>query len=105
MHSGAYVGAATLSMHLARRQAADADLHADSSELLPAKQTSARSVPSRVLYLKKNADYDALIQICTKKLAQAPRNIRALLIRASAYLKKGTLQAGIGRRAVDSMCV
>jgi hypothetical protein len=61
----------------------------DSPQLVAAKQAVARKVPSRVLLLKRNADYDTLIGICSRKLSQSPGNSRALLIRASAFLKKG----------------
>ncbi len=43
------------------------------------------------LYYKGVADYDRLINVCTEKLLKDPHNIRALLIRASSYLKKGNI--------------
>lgn len=53
------------------------------------KEEEARKSPNRVLYFRRNADYDRLIEACSRKLRDNPRNIRALLIRASSYLKKG----------------
>lgn len=53
------------------------------------KEEEARKSPNRVLYFRRNADYDRLIEVCSKKLFENPRNVRALLIRASSNLKKG----------------
>ena len=53
------------------------------------KEEEARKSPNRVLYFRRNADYDRLIEVCTRKLGDNPRNVRALLIRASSYYKKG----------------
>lgn len=53
------------------------------------KEEEARKSPNRVLYFRRNADYDRLIEVCSRKLAENPRNVRALLIRASSTLKKG----------------
>jgi hypothetical protein len=53
------------------------------------KDEEARKSPNRVLYFRRNADYDRLIEACGRKLAENPRNVRALLIRASSYTKKG----------------
>jgi hypothetical protein len=53
------------------------------------KEEEARKSPNRVLYFRRNADYDRLIEVCSRKLSENPRNIRALLIRASSNLKKG----------------
>jgi hypothetical protein len=53
------------------------------------KEEEARKSPNRVLYFRRNADYDRLIEVCSKKINENPRNIRALLIRASSNLKKG----------------
>jgi hypothetical protein len=55
------------------------------------KEEEARKSPNRVLYFRRNADYDRLIEVCSKKLSENPRNIRALLIRSSSNLKKGEL--------------
>lgn len=57
------------------------------------KEEEARKSPNRVLYFRRNADYDRLIEACSRKLSSNPSNIRALLIRASSYLKKGTYGA------------
>ena len=54
------------------------------------QEAEARSAPNRVLYYRRNADNDRLIQVCTEKLKSKPDNIRALLIRAASYVKKGT---------------
>jgi hypothetical protein len=53
------------------------------------KEEEARKSPNRVLYFRRNADYDRLIEVCSRKISENPRNIRALLIRASSNLKKG----------------
>lgn len=55
------------------------------------REAEARSAPNRVLYYRRNADNDRLIQVCTEKLKNKPDNVRALLIRAASYVKKGTL--------------
>jgi hypothetical protein len=55
------------------------------------KEEEARKSPNRVLYFRRNADYDRLIEVCSRKIAADPSNVRALLIRASSYLKKGPL--------------
>jgi len=57
------------------------------------KEEEARKSPNRVLYFRRNADYDRLIEACGRKLRDNPRNIRALLIRASTCLKKGARHA------------
>lgn len=53
------------------------------------REAEARSAPNRVLYYRRNADNDRLIQVCTEKLRSNPGNARALLIRAASYVKKG----------------
>ena len=53
------------------------------------REEEARNAPNRVLYYRRNADNDRLIQVCTDKLQHNPRNVRALLIRAASYVKKG----------------
>ena len=53
------------------------------------REEEARNAPNRVLYYRRNADNDRLIQVCTDKLQNNPRNVRALLIRAASYVKKG----------------
>jgi hypothetical protein len=62
------------------------------------KEEEARKSPNRVLYFRRNADYDRLIEVCTRKLGDNPRNVRALLIRASSYYKKGKLWDMRGNR-------
>jgi len=75
--------------------AADDDLDALSRPILTRrkdfidKDEEARKSPNRVLYFRRNADYDRLIEACGRKLRDNPRNLRALLIRASSYSKKG----------------
>lgn len=53
------------------------------------REEEARNAPNRVLYYRRNADNDRLIQVCTDKLQHNPRNVRALLIRAASYVKTG----------------
>ena len=55
------------------------------------REEEARNAPNRVLYYRRNADNDRLIQVCTDKLQHNSRNVRALLIRAASYVKKGKL--------------
>lgn len=52
-------------------------------------EEEARTAPNRVLYYRRNADCERLIQACTAKLVAEPGNVRALLIRAASYTKKG----------------
>lgn len=59
------------------------------------KEEEARKSPNRVLYFRRNADYDRLIEVCDRKLADNPRNLRALLIRASSNLKKGAVECAL----------
>ena len=54
------------------------------------REEEAKSAPNRVLYFRRNADNDRLISACTVKLEADPDNVRALLIRAASYVKKGT---------------
>lgn len=54
------------------------------------REEEARNAPNRVLYYRRNADNDRLIQVCTDKLQANPKNVRALLIRAASYVKTGT---------------
>jgi hypothetical protein len=81
-----------LSVH---QTGADDDLDALSRPILTRrkdfidKDEEARKSPNRVLYFRRNADYDRLIEACGRKLRDNPRNVRALLIRASSYSKKG----------------
>jgi hypothetical protein len=49
-----------------------------------------RTGPDRLLYLKRIAEHDRLIEICSQKLQGNPYNDKALMIRASAYLKSST---------------
>ena len=53
------------------------------------REEEARNAPNRVLYYRKNADNDRLIEACTAKLRVDAGNVRALLIRASCHVKKG----------------
>lgn len=45
--------------------------------------------PGRQFVFRRNADYDSLIEACSRKLVVQPNNVRALMIRANSYLKKG----------------
>jgi hypothetical protein len=84
--------------------AADDDLDALSRPILTRrkdfidKDEEARKSPNRVLYFRRNADYDRLIEACGRKLRENPRNVRALLIRASSYSKKGRWSSSGARR-------
>ena len=40
------------------------------------------------MYFRRNADYEKLVEVCTKRLRANPKNLRALLIRAGSYVKK-----------------
>ena len=51
------------------------------------KEAEARQNPSRMMYYRRNADYDRLVEVCSRKLRGNPNNLRALLIRASSYMK------------------
>ena len=53
------------------------------------RDEEAKSAPNRVLYFRRNADNARLIHACTVKLRADPKNVRALLIRASSYMKVG----------------
>lgn len=69
------------------------------------QDAEARTAPNREFYFRKNADLDALIQACGRKLAQGCRDsarLRALMIRGKAYLKKG---ARVGRRPRLPCCL
>ena len=72
------------------------------------KDEEARKSPNRVLYFRRNADYDRLIEACGRKLRDNPRNLRALLIRASSYSRRWvggeTGSAGATLRALRSPC-
>jgi hypothetical protein len=59
------------------------------------QEEEARKSPNRVLYFRRNADYDRLIEVCSRKISENPRNVRALLIRASSALKKGASRARV----------
>jgi hypothetical protein len=65
------------------------------------REEEARTAPNRVLYYRKNADNDRLIEACTVKLRADPANLRALLIRASSQVKKGE-SINLGRQNPDS---
>jgi hypothetical protein len=65
------------------------------------REEEARTAPNRVLYYRKNADNDRLIEACTVKLRADPANLRALLIRASSQVKKGE-SINLGRQTPDS---
>ena len=52
-------------------------------------EEEAKQAPNRMLYYRKNADVDRLIEVCSKKLQGSPQNLRALYLRASSLAKKG----------------
>ena len=55
------------------------------------------SRPARQFVFRQNADYDSLIEACSRKLMAQPSNVRALMIRANAYVKKGGRARCAGR--------
>jgi hypothetical protein len=55
------------------------------------KDDQKRTGPDKLIYLKRMAEFDRLIEICTSRLLNNPDNDRALMIRASAFMKKGAL--------------
>ena len=72
---------------LARRQPAAGNAVAGSGSEAAAAGPAGR--PTRQFYFRQNADYDSLIEACSRKLAAQPGNTRALMIRANAFAKKG----------------
>jgi tetratricopeptide (TPR) repeat protein len=58
-----------------------------------ANRQSARTGPDRLLFLQRQKEFDRLVEICSQKLQKHPYNDKALLVRASAYLKSGTIAA------------
>ncbi len=52
-------------------------------------EEEAKQAPNRMLYYRKNADVDRLIEVCSEKLQRSPQNFRALYLRASSFAKKG----------------
>ena len=60
------------------------------------KEEDAKNHPNRTYYFRKNVDVDKLIESCTRKLTEDPENTKALLIRASSYVKKQQYQLSIG---------
>ena len=59
------------------------------------KEEGAKNHPNRTYYFRKNVDVDKLIESCTRKLAEDPENAKALLIRASSYVKKQQYEAAV----------
>ena len=59
------------------------------------KEEGAKNHPNRTYYFRKNVDVDKLIESCTHKLADDPENAKALLIRASSYVKKQQYEAAV----------
>jgi hypothetical protein len=49
-----------------------------------------RAGPDKLINLKKTAEFDRLIDICSANIRARPGDNRPLMIRASAYMKKGT---------------
>lgn len=60
---------------------------------------------NRVLYYRRNADNDRLIGACSRKLEEEPHNVRALLLRAASYVKKGEHLEGIFGRRLRVYCL
>ena len=66
----------------------------------PGAAEKLRTGPDKLINLKKTAEFERLIEICTAKIRKQPGQeaIRAVLIRASAFTKQGvaseTLAAG-----------
>lgn len=48
---------------------------------------NSQLAPRQYVYME--ADVNALIDACSRRLEQQPSNVRALMIRANSYLKKG----------------
>ena len=59
------------------------------------KEEAAKSHPNRTYYYRKNVDLDKLIQLCSKKLRDDPKNLKAFFIRASSWMKKKEYQRAI----------
>lgn len=51
-------------------------------------EEEAKLHPSRTYYFRKPVELDALIEQCSQRLVESPLNLKALSIRASAYMKK-----------------
>jgi hypothetical protein len=62
------------------------------NDLAGQKAGQKRTGPDKLIYLKRMAEFDRLIEICTSKLQSNPANDRALMIRASSLMKKGALR-------------
>jgi hypothetical protein len=52
-----------------------------------------RNGPDELINLKKTAEFDRLIEICTANIQACPGDERPLMIRASSYMKKGAAHA------------
>ena len=51
-------------------------------------------------------DYESLIEMCSRKLDEDPYHKKALLLRASSYVKKGELNLALkdGLKLIDYDC-
>ena len=73
---------------LARRQGGGGG--GEGGARLDAAAAGGNGPPSGRQYVyRQNADYDSLIEACSRKLTAQPGNLRALMIRANSYAKKG----------------
>lgn len=63
----------------------------DSADTTGGDSASERIVPDRLLYLKRVAEHERVIEICTGKLDADACNTRTLKIRASALSKTGAI--------------
>ena len=73
----------------------------------PAAAEKLRTGPDKLINLKKTAEFDRLIEICTAKIRKQPGQeaIRAVLIRASAFTKQGVASESLaaGNRARNEL--
>ena len=59
------------------------------------KEEDAKNHPNRTYYFRKNMDVNKLIESCTRILKENPESKKALLIRASSYVKKQQYQLAV----------
>lgn len=65
----------------------------------------ARTGPDRLLFLQRQREFDRLVEICSQKLQKHPHNDKALLVRASAYLKSGAFAILQAFLSFEASCV
>jgi hypothetical protein len=56
-----------------------------------------RTGPDQLINLKKTAEFDRLIEICSVNIASKPDDHKALMIRASSFMKKGSVRTSVLR--------